>query len=130
MKKGTYIIVAIAAICIGLHSCENSKSNNESSTESTSQIKDNDNIINKVKILSTKQETTYSMRYLDVTIKNISNENLGKQQIPIMVRYEDGTVERKNISTPVFLSGDTHSWAIESKKYPTSRAVACELAPN
>lgn len=132
IKISPLILIGIVAICISLHSCENSTRNSHSSTESTSHMKENDNIYNKVEIVRTKKEITYSMRYLSLSIKNISNEDLGGKSVPIMVRYEDGTVERTIISTPTFRPGDTESWSIKSKEngFGSIEAISCELTPN
>ncbi|NDV80097.1 hypothetical protein [Dysgonomonas sp. 511] len=130
IKLIALVLVSIVAICISLYSCENNTKN--TSTKSTTQMKENDNIYNKVKIVRTKKEITQSMRYLDVTIRNISNDDLSGKPIPIMVHYEDGTVERIEISKPIFRSGDTESWALVSKKngFGSIEAISCELARN
>lgn len=133
MNKSRLVkIVAISIIvigtCINFSSC-NGGSQNQSKSSTT---KKENSISNKVKIVRTQKEITYSMRYLDVTIKNISNEDLSGKPIPIMIRYEDGTVERDEISTPIFRSGDTQSWALKSKKngFGSIEVISCELAPN
>ena len=128
LVKIVAISIIVIGACINFSSC-NGGSHNESNS---STVKKENSITSKVRIVRTKKEITYSMRYLDVTIKNISNEDLSGKPIPIMVRYADGTVERDEISTPSFRSGDTQSWALKSKKngFGSIEVISCELAPN
>lgn len=128
LVKALAISIIVIGTCIKLSSCSGG-SHNESKS---STVKKESSITNKVKIVRTKKEITYSMHYLDVTIKNISNEDLSGKPIPIMIRYADGTVERDEISTPNFRSGDTQSWALKSKKdgFGSIEVISCELAPN
>lgn len=96
-------------------------SNNTKSVSDQGKTENSNNINDKVKLIRTEIGHSTERHYLNIYLKNISNENLAGKDVILMVTWDNGTVTREVIGIPPYFGpGDTQTVTILSKQYNNS----------